>query len=388
MLHPRELLQQRQQQLLAWYRAEKRDLPWRRTKDPYGIWLSEVMLQQTTVQTVIPRWTEFLRLFPTVYALAEASEVEVLSKWTGLGYYARARNLHKAAQRVVRDFGGEVPETFELLLSLPGMGNYTAAAVASIAYGEPVAVLDANVERVLARWDAVERNIRLPAVKKELWAKAQECLVEEAASDWNQGMMELGALICTARKPLCSKCPVAETCQANLLGEPTRFPNKGKEVEKTTAREVALVIWNKAGKLLALRRPAKGSFALMWELPKVRCKETDSRLAEAEHFFASLNLGPGTLHAPTQEHRHTVMNTTISLSVHPVTWNKSGTSVHVPKGYELSEWVTVEELLQRPLSSTQKKVVEALKQQGLPNKKSKDGLKSEKQPQMGLFEEE
>lgn len=356
------LLKQRQQQLLAWYRDQKRDLPWRRTTNPYEIWLSEVMLQQTTVQTVIPRWQAFLEQFPTVEALAAASEEAVLSRWTGLGYYARARNLHKAAKRVVSDFGGEFPASFELLLALPGMGPYTAAAVASIAFNEPVAVLDANVERVLARWDANPANIRQPAVKQQLWKTAQAYLAVDSPSDWNQAMMELGALICPARKPLCSRCPVSETCRANAEGEPTRFPFKGQDKEKNEAREVALLIWNKNKKLLAFQRPAKGSFALMWELPKLRCTAEGARLAEAQAFFQTLGLGSGVVHAPVQEHKHVVMNTKIALSVHPVSWSEAADDFISPNQYQAGEWLTPDELLLRPLASTQQKVIRRLTQ--------------------------
>ncbi|MGF1572726.1 MAG: A/G-specific adenine glycosylase [Sumerlaeia bacterium] len=362
-LNPAEVLLVRQKQLLAWYQLEKRDLPWRRTRKPYEIWLSEVMLQQTTVQTVIPRWKNFLEKFPTVQDLANAPEEAVLAHWTGLGYYARARNLHKAAKRVVKDFGGELPDSFELLLALPGMGRYTAAAVASIAFAEPVAVLDANVERVLTRWEANDQNIRLPAVKKQLWNTAQNTLVEKAASDWNQAMMELGALICTSRKPLCPQCPVSEACQANALGEPTRFPNKGKEVEKDSAREVALLITNNQGQILAFQRPEKGSFALMWELPKVRCTAEASRLDEANALFNALNLGNGTIHAPLQQHKHVVMNTKISLTVHPVSWSKTCDSFSTPRQYSAGEWLTIQQLLLRPLSSTQQKVLSQLSHQ-------------------------
>ena len=210
--------------LLAWYRRERRDLPWRRTRDPYRIWLAEIMLQQTRVAAVIPYYDRFLDRFPTVEALAHAPIEDVLQLWSGLGYYSRARNLHRAAQEIVSRHGGEFPRDAAAALALPGIGRYTAAAILSIAYGEPCGVLDGNVARVLARLDAIRGDLRAPGRWRALEARAQELLAPREAGDWNQAMMELGATICLPKGPRCGVCPARSWCRANELGIADELP--------------------------------------------------------------------------------------------------------------------------------------------------------------------
>jgi A/G-specific adenine glycosylase len=240
MLNGSELATFRKQ-LLAWFRQFRRDLPWRRTRDPYRIWLSEIMLQQTRVAAVIPYYERFLQRFPDVHALAAAPQEEVLRLWSGLGYYSRARNLQKAAQQIVAKHGGQFPSGFEDALALAGIGNYTAPAILSIAFGENQAVLDGNVARVLARLGAIRGDLR----ESTRWQKLQEtadCLLDaESPGDWNQAMMELGATLCTPRSPQCLLCPVAQFCQARKLGIAESFPEKRKKratVEVTLAAAV------------------------------------------------------------------------------------------------------------------------------------------------------
>src|ERR1700686_5037187 len=197
-----------QAQLLGWFAEAKRDLDWRRTRDPYRVWISEIMLQQTRVAAVLPYYRRFLARFPTVDALARARRESVLRSWAGLGYYSRARNLHRAAKEIVARHGGEFPSRMEEALELPGIGHYTAAAVLSIAYGEPHAVLDGNVARVLARLGAVRGDLRQPKKWGSLQKTASRLLPPKASGDWNQAMMELGATLCTPRAPRCAACPV------------------------------------------------------------------------------------------------------------------------------------------------------------------------------------
>jgi A/G-specific adenine glycosylase len=240
MLHSRDFVVFRRQ-LLDWYRQFRRDLPWRRTRDHYRIWLSEIMLQQTRVAAVIPYYERFVDRFPDVRALAEAPEEEVLRLWSGLGYYSRARNLQKAARQIVAQHGGQFPTTLDEALALPGIGNYTAAAVLSIAYEERLAVLDGNVARVLARLGALRCDLRESRRWHELQKVADTYLDPESPGDWNQAMMELGATLCTPKSPQCLLCPVSQFCEGRKLGIAESLPEKRKKratVEVTLAAAV------------------------------------------------------------------------------------------------------------------------------------------------------
>jgi len=213
-----------QKQLLSWYHRNKRDLPWRKTRDPYRILVSEIMLQQTQVATVIPYYLRFIRTFPTVSSLARAPLQNILKLWEGLGYYSRARNLHRAAQAIHKQWNDQVPSTVAGLSSLPGIGRYTAGAVASIAFGVNAPVLDGNVRRVLCRIFAIRKDPRDAVVQDRLWRLAEELLPARNVGDFNQGLMELGATVCLPRTPSCSVCPVREYCRAHRLGIQNRLP--------------------------------------------------------------------------------------------------------------------------------------------------------------------
>jgi A/G-specific adenine glycosylase len=249
--------------LLEWFAAHRRDLPWRRTRDPYAIWVSEIMLQQTQVATVIPYYTRFLQRLPTAAALARAPITEVLALWSGLGYYSRARNLHRAAQCVARD---GMPRTAPGLRALPGFGPYTAAAVASIAFGEPVAALDGNVARVLARLGAHRAALGTVSTSRLLQAEADELLDRERPGPFNEAMMELGALVCTPEDPLCSRCPLKPGCRASRLGSQHRIPAPRARPARPRL-EVACAVVRSGDRLLLARRPEKGLFGGLWELP-------------------------------------------------------------------------------------------------------------------------
>ena len=242
--------------LLAWFREGHRDLPWRRTREPYRIWLSEIMLQQTRVAAAIPYFERFVLRFPDVAALSEAPQEEVLRLWSGLGYYSRARNLQRAAQQIVAKHNGEFPRELEDALALPGIGPYTAAAILSIAFGEKLAVLDGNVARVLARIGAVRGDLRETQRWKKLQAMADRLLAAEAPGDWNQAMMEFGATLCTPRAPRCLLCPVAAYCRARELGLAERLPEKRKKRGTVAITLVAAVFLNQRGETLLLPPPA------------------------------------------------------------------------------------------------------------------------------------
>ena len=246
-----------QQALLAWYRHHRRDLPWRRTRDPYAIWVSEIMLQQTRVAAVIDKYAQFLERFPTAKSLANAELDDVLTVWSGLGYYRRARALHQAAQMLMSHLRGKYPETAAGWRQLPGIGRYTSAAIASIAFHEPVALVDGNVERVLERLDAE------PHEGEKLWERATELLAPQAPGDWNQAMMELGATVCLPQAPRCVLCPLHGFCR-------TRGTLHARPQPKRKRAELWYALHVKKDRVLLVQRPADHSLmAGMWELPTV-----------------------------------------------------------------------------------------------------------------------
>jgi A/G-specific adenine glycosylase len=252
--------------LLDWYRANRRDLPWRRLRDPYAVWISEAMLQQTRVETVIPYWERFLARFPDVGALAAAETDEVLRHWAGLGYYSRARNLHRAARIVASRHGARLPDTAEALRELPGVGRYTAGAVASIAFDRPEPVVDGNVARVLVRLHAIREDPKRPAVAARLWELAGGLVRGPRPGDLNQALMELGALVCSPRAPRCGICPLRRRCAAHRAGEAEALPVRTRRAKPRAVEAVAALVVRR-GRVLAVRRPAPGLLGGLWELP-------------------------------------------------------------------------------------------------------------------------
>jgi A/G-specific adenine glycosylase len=254
------------ERLLRWYRAHRRDLPWRRSADPYAVWISESMLQQTRVETVIPYYERFLARFPDAHTLARAELDEVLELWTGLGYYSRARNLHRAAAQLVRDHDGELPDDPEALRRLPGVGRYTAGAVASIAFDRPEPVVDGNVARVLTRLRDIRADVRSAPVVRRLWQEAAELAAGPAPGDLNQALMELGATVCTPRRPRCRDCPLRRPCAARRAGDPESLPSKAPKPPPRPLVAVAGRVVRR-GRLLAVQRPPAGLLGGLWELP-------------------------------------------------------------------------------------------------------------------------
>jgi len=255
--------------LLAWYGRHRRVLPWRAGKgeraDPYRVWLSEIMLQQTTVKAVAPYYARFLARFPTVAALAAAPLEDVLKLWAGLGYYARARNLHACAKAVVERHGGEFPDTEEGLRTLPGIGAYTAAAITAIAFGKRASPVDGNIERVIARLFAVAEE--LPGAKPRIRALAEELTPQRRAGDFAQAMMDLGAMLCTPGKPACVLCPWTDACAARARGDQESFPRKAEKKTGALRRGAAFVALRADGFILTRRRPEKGLLGGMTEVP-------------------------------------------------------------------------------------------------------------------------
>lgn len=255
--------------LIKWYLQNKRDLPWRKTVDPYQIWLSEIMLQQTRVAQGTPYFFSFTKEFPTVKDLAEASEEKVLKLWQGLGYYSRARNLHKTAQYISNDLNGVFPGAYAELLKLKGVGEYTAAAIASFSYNECVPVVDGNVFRVLSRYFDIESDIALPATKKEFAALASELMPEDNPAMFNQAIMEFGALQCVPKSPDCSVCVFNESCAALQKGKVNLLPVKSKKVKVTNRYFNYLILEDETGNTLIQKRTAKGIWHNLYEFPLI-----------------------------------------------------------------------------------------------------------------------
>lgn len=257
--------------IVAWQRQHGRhDLPWQNTRDPYRIWLSEIMLQQTQVATVIPYYDRFLQRFPDVAALAAAAQEDVMPYWAGLGYYARARNLHRCAQEIARDWGGRFPPTAQTIATLPGIGRSTAAAIAAFAYGERSPILDGNVKRVFTRHFGIAGDPSKRDVETRLWALADAQV--EAAPDldmaaYTQGLMDLGATLCTRGKPACDKCPVAQTCVARREGRQAELPTP-KVRRAIPERETCMLVLQHQGAFLLQQRPEPGIWGGLWSLPE------------------------------------------------------------------------------------------------------------------------
>nr|WP_257985144.1 A/G-specific adenine glycosylase [Bacillus sp. T33-2] len=256
-------------ELISWFEQEQRELPWRIDNDPYKVWVSEIMLQQTRVDTVIPYFNRFIEQFPTIGTLAEADEDRVLKAWEGLGYYSRARNLQTAVKEVHEKYGGKVPDTPEGISSLKGVGPYTAGAILSIAYGKPEPAVDGNVMRVLARILLIREDIARPSVRKIFEEAVRALISHENPSYFNQALMELGALICTPSSPSCLLCPVSDYCEAYHEGEQNDLPVKSKKKKQRAVQLAAAVLTDGEGRILIRKRPSSGLLANLWEFPNV-----------------------------------------------------------------------------------------------------------------------
>lgn len=267
--------------LLSWYWAGHRDLPWRKTDNPYAIWVSEVMLQQTQVKTVIPYYQRFLRLFPNVRALAEADLEDVLTVWSGLGYYSRARRLWEGANYILHRLKGEMPGDYEALLEIPGIGDYTAGAIASIAFGQRVPAIDGNVKRVLSRLLAWDEPVETARSIRRFKASLGEWQSVENPGDFNQALMELGALVCTPAKPACAGCPLPEVCKGCLMERAALYPLKKPKTQRRDLTRLTFVL-RKGKEIYVQKRPAKGLLAGLWEFPGVEINPGDGNKVNEE----------------------------------------------------------------------------------------------------------
>jgi A/G-specific adenine glycosylase len=357
-LAPRELAKF-QQNLLAWYRRHRRALPWRavpgETRDSYRIWIAEIMLQQTRIAAVLPHYQRFLETFPDVASLARARQPEVLRQWSGLGYYSRARNLHAAARAIVQRHADEFPRTLEAALALPGIGRYTAAAVLSIAYDVSLAVLDANVARVLARLCAIRGDLRAPRRWRQLSGIADRILAHSAPGDWNQALMELGETICTPQNPRCAACPVARHCRARALNLAEKIPAPRRKPRSVKVRIAAAILRDAAGRTLLVRDPGahdEALFSRMWQFPALEVSRNPRAELES-HLRASLALNgaPLSLEAlPAARHGVTFRNVTLLPFL-----------VQIPRLPKLprSRALPLDELHALPVSSATRKIAAA-----------------------------
>jgi A/G-specific adenine glycosylase len=348
--------------LLAWYDRHRRVLPWRARRgvraDPYAVWLSEIMLQQTTVKTVEPYYARFLAHWPTVAALGRATLDDVLREWAGLGYYARARNLHACARAVIRQHGGEFPQTLEGLHALPGIGDYTAAAIAAIAFDVAAVPVDGNVERVVSRLFAVEDE--LPAAKIEIKHMVASLLPPHRSGDFAQALMDLGATICSPKRPACSLCPWNESCLALERGDQETFPRKAPKREGKLRRGAAFVAVRADGRMLLRARPEKGLLGAMTEVPGSDWTH-DFDLADAPRAAPQLKAKwrklPGVV-------RHAFTHFPLELSVFLAQVPRA---TPAPKG---ARWVKLADLPSEALPSVMRKVIAHALDDGLKSKKS------------------
>lgn len=345
--------------LLKWFAANSRDLPWRRTRDPYAIWVSEIMLQQTQVKTVIPYWERWMRELPTVESLAKASPTRIHKLWEGLGYYTRVRNMQKAAQKIVSAHGGRFPLGFDDILALPGIGRYTAGAISSIAFNEPRPILDGNVIRVLTRVFGITENPREKATNEKLWRLAEELVVaaatlhsDDAGSDHcsqlNQSIMELGALICTPRNPNCPACPLRAECAAFKAGRIEQIPNLAPRTAATSRHYMAFVIEHR-GRFLVRQRPEGIVNAHLWEFPNIEIKQTEKPAGAAQKL---LGFSPKSLEKLCTI-KHSITRYRITLTACRVTLN----SAEANRAARLGRWVSLPQAHRLAFTSAHGKIL-------------------------------
>lgn len=343
--------------LLDWYGSAKRDLPWRRTSDPYAIWISEVMSQQTRIDTVIPYYERFLTRFPDVCSLANASQEDVLKIWEGLGYYSRGRNLHHAAKQICHEHDGVLPSEYDAFRALKGVGPYTAAAVLSIAYNKPFAVLDGNVMRVISRVMGMSEDIRLSSTRANLQRIADEWIPTSHPADFNQAIMELGSTVCTPRKPLCGSCPVSQNCMAYASGDPEQFPYKSPKAAVPHHHIVVGILVDADGHVLIARRPDEVMLGGLWEFPggKVEAGETDEAAIQRE-LAEELGVQIGEIrHFHTLKHAYSHFKITMNAYMAKIV-----DGIPNPLSSNELKWVSIDQLSDYPFPKANRTLTQAL----------------------------
>jgi A/G-specific adenine glycosylase len=342
--------------LLAWFRRHARDLPWRHTRDPYAIWVSEVMLQQTQVATVIPFFERFLQAFPTLADLAAAEEQQVLRLWEGLGYYRRARDLHRAARVLASAHAGQIPDDPEAFRGLPGVGRYTAGAVLSQAFDRRLPILEANSQRVLCRLLGLRGEVRAGPVRRRLWQAAEELLPAREVGQFNQALMELGALVCTPRAPDCPSCPLADWCAARRHGLQEEIPTRSEVAPPVDVRESAAVVRRGARVLLA-RRPPQGRWAGMWEFPHGPLADGETYEAAAARLVGELTGLEAEVGDELLTVKHGVNRFRITLVCFEAAHRRGR---FLSRFYECAVWAKPDQLASYPVSAPQRRLARLL----------------------------
>ena len=359
-----------QRRLLAWYRRHRRQLPWRDNADPYRVWLSEIMLQQTQVATVIDYFERFVDTFPTIAALAAADESQVLRLWEGLGYYRRARQLHLAARRIVELHGGEFPRTFEDTLALPGIGRYTAGAITSIAFDARRPILEANTIRLFSRLVAYEEEVSTTAGQKHLWSVAEAILPSKSVGDFNQALMELGSQICAPRQPRCESCPIEDLCSARIQGVERRIPLLRKPTPYEATHEAAVVV-RRQGKVLLCQYQAGGRWAGLWDFPRFALAKHEGKDRD-EELVAKVAELTGVRIEPTGQIatlKHGVTRFRITLQCHTARYLSSRKRKSLPP----MQWLLPAELPQTPMNTTGRKLSQLIDERGAPSQADRRG---------------
>jgi A/G-specific adenine glycosylase len=345
-----------QQSLLEWYDVHLRDLPWRNVTDPYPVWISEVMLQQTQVQTVIPYYLKFLERFTSIAALAQADTDALLRLWAGLGYYSRARNLQKAAQIIVGHFGGGFPQNYSDVLGLPGIGRYTAAAIVSIAFGQPYAVLDGNVSRVLARLLSISGDPKSPKVQKRLWEAAQQLLPATRPGDFNQAVMELGATVCSPRQPRCLLCPWTRHCLARQQGLQELLPEKAQRAKTRRSLHAAIVVQHR-GRFLIVRRSDQRLLKGFWEFPSIELPTKGNAVKMVQRFIGDTYGHKVESLEPLIAINHSITTRRIELQVFQA---KLAVGASSKMNDPDCRWVRLRDMGRYPFAAASQRIVDAL----------------------------
>ena len=344
--------------LLTWYAARRRSLPWRERPEPYAVWVAEIMAQQTRLETMLPYWERWMRRFPDIATLAAARQQDVLNAWEGLGYYRRARNLHAAARHVVADFNGQLPRDVDALRSLPGIGPYTAGAIASVAFGLDEPIVDGNIIRVLARVFNVEDVVGTGAATRRFWDLARQQLPAGRAADYNQALMDLGASLCAPRNPDCGACPLSAHCEAYDLGIQDQRPVRAPKSE-LPVRHYAAAVLRSGDAVLLLQRPHSGLLAGMWEFPNVQVAGNRAGKAGLRRSLAALGLDTR-LGSIDLRLEHTYSHFQVRLRTYPA---QSNGHRDTPKTERPHAWVPIIDLGEYPMGKLDRQIADSLQSQ-------------------------